>query len=698
MRMSTQTSPGIHHELLDEKDYYARTVVVPVGRPDTASEMLRLAGEMVHPSEGLVIALVISLGDAERANRVSSEISQLVEEFRQNDRGHQVELALETTTTVSRGILDVARERNADVIILGVQRSTQGKVRLGTVVENVIATAPCGVLIYRSAAAPDFERVVIPVDGETPSTVATRLGISIALQHDLPLLQLRVQHDYHYNPANEALIHAMEDQLPKRTPFSKRIIAGRKPELEIVPALEKTDLLVIGFSQKSDFERLVVDDLSNQLLNAAPCPVILISRIEWHRGVRGLVEHGMARLNPHLTLVEQNEMIWSAQKSAKGNLDYTVMIVLSAALATLGLLTNSAAVIIGAMLIAPLMSPLSSFSTGMATGILRLARRASLTMIQGVALALMISVVMGLVLPIDTPTDEILARGSPNLLDAAIALVSGWVAAYATARKDIPAALAGVAIAAALMPPLCTIGLGIALQDLNLAVGAALLFLANITFIIAAQYITFLWLGMHPREDRNGASVNRPRVWWLVLLIITACAMFAFARLGTQAIDEAHIRERLENEAFSGATVVDYHVSATSPLAVQMVVQSEHEITPEEVEAAHLLVNDLYDSDVDVKVIARYVVRPIPPIVAAVSQRLAAIFPDGDIVKVTVDEANGLHFRATLQAVNAPAREQMLRAQVALVELAGAGANLEILYQPVIALNAMEGAPIDGEA
>ena len=384
--MSQTTTPGIHHDLLDAADYYARTVVVPVGRPDTASEMLRLAGEMVHPTEGLVIVLVISLGDAERTNRVSDEISELVEAFRQNDRGHQVELALETTTTVSRGILDVARERNADVIILGVQRSTQGQVRLGTVVENVIKTAPCGVLIYRSAASPEFERVVIPVDGAAPATVATRLGISIALQHDLPLLQLSVQHDYHYNPVNEAAIHALEEQLPSRTPFSKRIIAGRKPELEIVPALDKTDLLVIGFSQKSDFERLVVGDLSNQLLNLAPCPVILISRIEWHRGVRGWVEHGMARLNPHLTLVEQNEMIWSAQKSAQGNLDYTVMIVLSAALATLGLLTNSAAVIIGAMLIAPLMSPLSSFSTGMATGILRLARRASLTMIQGVGL------------------------------------------------------------------------------------------------------------------------------------------------------------------------------------------------------------------------------------------------------------------------------------------------------------------------
>ena len=71
---------------------------------------------------------------------------------------------------------------------------------------------------------------------------------------------------------------------------------------------------MIGFSQKTDFERHVINDLSNQLLNTAPGPVIMISQIEWHRGIRGTIEHSIARLNPQLTLVEQNELIWSAPK------------------------------------------------------------------------------------------------------------------------------------------------------------------------------------------------------------------------------------------------------------------------------------------------------------------------------------------------------------------------------------------------
>ena len=363
-------------------------------------------------------------------------------------------------------------------------------------------------------------------------------------------------------------------------------------------------------------------------------------------------------------MVEQNELIWSAQKNASSNLDYIVMIVLSAALATLGLLTNSAAVIIGAMLVAPLMSPLSSFSTGMATGILHLTRRASVTLFAGVTLALFISIVMGVVLPIDTPTEEMLARGSPNLLDAAIALVSGWVAAYATARKGIPAALAGVAIAAALMPPICTIGLGIALQDIDLAFGANLLFLANIAFIIAAQYITFLWMGMHPMVDREGTSLNQSRAWWIVLFIITVILLIVFARLGSRAINEAQVREQLETEIFDGAVVSEYHVIASVPLAVTLVVQTDHELTPEQVEAAHQMIKELYQQEVDVTVVMLQIVPHTEGLAHKARSILQAVFPGGAIRNVVAD-ADSLGnpiIRAILTDARAPTQLQLNRA------------------------------------
>ncbi|MYE26963.1 MAG: TIGR00341 family protein [Chloroflexi bacterium] len=668
------------------EEYYAKTVVVPMGRPDTAAEMLRIAGEMVHPAEGLVIALVISLGDAEQTNRFSDQIQDVIEAFRNTDAGHKVDVVTEMAVSVSRGILDVARERNADVILLGVQRSTQGSVKLGTVVENVIATAPCGVLIYRSAESSYFDRVVVPIDGTLPSAIAMKLAVSFALQHDVPLRQMSIQYDYHYDPEHEEAIKRYEDHLPPKQDLKKKIIVSRHPAREIVSGMTEDDLLVMGFSQKTDLERHIINDLSNQLLNQAPGPVILISQHEWHRGIRGAIEHGIARLNPQLTLVEQNELIWSAEKSASTNLDYIVMIVLSAALATLGLLTNSVAVIIGAMLVAPLMSPISSFSTGMATGILHLTRRASVTLFTGVTLALLISIVMGVVLPIDTPTDEMLARGSPNLLDAAIALVSGWVAAYATARKGIPAALAGVAIAAALMPPISTIGLGIALRDIDLAFGANLLFLANIAFIIAAQYITFLWMGMHPTEDREGATLNRSRAWWIVLFLTTLIVLLVFARLGSQAIDEAHIREQLQAEAFHGANIVEYHVISSVPLSVQLIVQSDHQITPEEVEAAQTLINDLYRQEVHLTVVARKVVRPLTPVMAAIRADLRDIFPRAQLADVWIEEDDGIVLHAILQDYEAPSQVKLNEARRRVSRHVNDNARLEVIFQQKLAV------------
>ena len=676
-----------------QDDYYANTVVVPMGRPDTAAEMLRIAGDMVHPSQGLVIALVISLGDAERTNRISDQIQEVIVDFRNTDAGHKVEVVTEISTSVSRGILDVARERQADVILLGVQRSTQSRVKLGTVVENVIATAPCGVLIYRNAVSTGFDRVVIPIDGTLPSVIAMQLGVSFALQHDIPLQQMSIQHDYHYDPEHEKAIKHCEDRLPPSKDLKKNIVVSRQPAREIVSSMSSADLLVMGFAQKTDLERHIINDLSNQLLNLAPAPVILISQHEWQHGIRGAIEHRIARLNPQLTLVEQNELIWSAEKSASANLDYVVMIVLSAALATLGLLTNSVAVIIGAMLVAPLMSPLSSFSTGMATGILHLTRRASLTLITGVTLALLISILMGVVLPIDTPTDEMLARGSPNLLDAAIAMVSGWVAAYATARKGIPAALAGVAIAAALMPPISTIGLGLALRNFDLAFGANLLFLANIAFIIAAQYSTFLWMGMRPTEDREGATLKLSRAWWIVLFLTTAIVLLVFARLGSQAVDEAQVREQLQAAAFHGATVVEYHVISSLPLHVQLIVQSDHQIRPDEVEAAQKLINDLYQQEVHLTVVARQVVRPLEADEAAIHAILHDLLPSAQITDLYLEYADGFVARVALQDFEPPTREKLEEASRRISQEVNADANLEVVYQQKFAVGSRAAPP-----
>ena len=115
-------------------------------------------------------------------------------------------------------------------------------------VENVIATAPCGVLIYRSAPSSDFQRVVVPIDGTLPAVIAMKLGVSFALQHDIPLRQMSIQFDYHYDPEHEEAIKRYEDHLPRHNDPSKKIIVGRHPAREIVSGTDRRTICsLMGF-------------------------------------------------------------------------------------------------------------------------------------------------------------------------------------------------------------------------------------------------------------------------------------------------------------------------------------------------------------------------------------------------------------------------------------------------------------------
>ena len=149
--------------------------------------------------------------------------------------------------------------------------------------------------------------------------------------------------------------------------------------------------------------------------------------------------------------------------------DFLLLVLLSCSIATFGLITNSVAVIIGAMLIAPLMSPILALSLSSVAGEPRIYRRALLALIEGALLAVALSAILTwitVILPFGFLTElpsEVVSRTRPTIYDLGIALAGGAAAAYALAQPHLSAALPGVAISTALMPPLCTVGIGIAL-------------------------------------------------------------------------------------------------------------------------------------------------------------------------------------------------------------------------------------------
>jgi uncharacterized hydrophobic protein (TIGR00271 family) len=222
--------------------------------------------------------------------------------------------------------------------------------------------------------------------------------------------------------------------------------------------------------------------------------------------------------------------------SASPRFDFFLLVVLSCSIATLGLITNSPAVIIGAMLVAPLMSPLIGIGLASITGNAVLLRNAFSALLVGALLAVVLATFMTLVnnqLPffsIQELPQEVLARTRPTPIDLVIALAGGVAAAYAMTQPNLSAALPGVAIATALMPPLCTIGIGIALNRWDVAGGATLLFITNAITIAFASVLVFFLRGFSSNLRIKNHQIPRSLVLAALLtaLLLVPLSYFSF--------------------------------------------------------------------------------------------------------------------------------------------------------------------------
>ncbi|MEW6168556.1 MAG: DUF389 domain-containing protein [Pseudomonadota bacterium] len=221
------------------------------------------------------------------------------------------------------------------------------------------------------------------------------------------------------------------------------------------------------------------------------------------------------------------ELFLLLRESARVTPDYVILTLASTLLAALGLVLGSAAVIIGAMVLAPLMAPIVSLAMSLLRRDPRLLRAAAKTIAVGVALALAASALLALVTPLRRLTPEIEARLHPTLLDLGVAVVSGVAAAYAYARESVVKSLPGVAIAVALVPPLAVAGIGLGWGDARLFGGAALLFLTNLVGIASTAALTFLVLGYAPIQT----AARGLRMLAAALVALALPLYFSFDRI-----------------------------------------------------------------------------------------------------------------------------------------------------------------------
>jgi uncharacterized hydrophobic protein (TIGR00271 family) len=195
------------------------------------------------------------------------------------------------------------------------------------------------------------------------------------------------------------------------------------------------------------------------------------------------------------------------------NINYWLEIVFSAGIAALGLALNSPAVIIGAMLISPLMGPIMATGLALAAGDLYLAIKAITNLVVSIALAIALSAFIVWLLPFHSATAEVLSRINPDLLDLGVALFSGFAGSLAVCRAGADGAvttLPGVAIAVALMPPLCVMGYGLGSgANTRIMGGAGLLFLTNLVAIVSSAFVVFLLVGMNSPDVRAEMELAR---------------------------------------------------------------------------------------------------------------------------------------------------------------------------------------------
>lgn len=592
---------------------FAQTVMVPLANPKTAPHLLKLATSLEDPETGRVIALTVSLGDSERESKAIEELEPIVEGFR--EKGENIEHLTVNATSIARGILDTVREHRVDLLILGVLKPIRGQVEMGTIVENVLAAATCDVVIYRAAQDPSPKRVVMWANGSQPARIAAHVAIQIAQTYDVSCVGMYVQsigRDYFQGLAR---VEQTVDGIPggekvKRTVFNAQdLLAG------MMARLDENDMMVVGFARRTDMQKWLYGDFSQQLLNRAPGPVVLTSRAETQTSMANQYRLALNWLRPVLTQFEREEIVRQAQEQARPSLDFVVLTLVATLIASLGLLLNSAAVIIGAMLVAPLMQPIITYSVGMTTGRIRLMRRALATMFIGITLAFLIGILLGLIIPNRTLTPEMMGRTNPTLLDAGVAIVSGIAGAYATARKGIPAALAGVAIAAALVPPIGTAGLMVAFNQPELAFGAILLFTMNIVYISLAGWGVFFWLGMRPLklEIEEGDQGNYRRYYISAGVVATLIIpmMMIFLSLSDTASQERRIEAELEDFfAPADVTIDDYEdvtIDGEDGVRVLAIVRSNRTIFVRDIEAAQAELAEAIDQPVQLELITERV-------------------------------------------------------------------------------------------
>ncbi|CAK6694265.1 hypothetical protein ICNINCKA_01587 [Synechococcus sp. CBW1107] len=291
------------------------------------------------------------------------------------------------------------------------------------------------------------------------------------------------------------------------------------------------------------------------------------------------------------------------QQDARLDQVFVVLTLGSTLIATLGLLANSAAVVIGAMIIAPWITPLRATAFGILRGRLPQVIQGLVTLLVGAMITVSLSLLLGKLAGLPDFGNEVLSRTAPNLLDLGIALVAGGIAAYAKVRSEAVSSLAGTAIAVALVPPVCVMGLLLSADQWNLALGAGLLYLTNLMGILSGCLVVLAKSGPGLRHHMRRSRLSLISLALTAVLVIPLTSSFLdLVRQSRQQTLQRELQSTIQNllvretvtlgqEAQLDGMTIDW--SQNPPLIRVVVRASRPDVpSPKQVAAVQKLVNE----------------------------------------------------------------------------------------------------------
>lgn len=577
-------------------------ILLPIGEGEERYLILRIAAALARRLHAEIIPLqVILVPDPlaiEEGRRIAQERNML---FRWSTRViENVDVPVHPITrlarTISEGIIDTAVEEECDLILISWDVQPDGReARIGSTLSLVTRESPCDIAVvaYREAnqahadedqSAPTSKEngitslkalndegevhfpksILVPTSGGPNAPLATRLALLLAREQETTVTTVFIADENatedEIDEGNRRIQQTINNMREQAAELSKQIdnkidfdaisIEGRVIQSSnvvagISEAGAEHDLLLLGASEESLIDQMLFGTIPEQVARESCTPVVIVKR---YRGLSRLwLQRAWSALYdflPTLSQEEQIEVYRSIHKDARPVVDFFIMIGLSALIATFGLLQNSTAVIIGAMLVAPLFSPILAMSLAVIQGNARLLRLGIESTLKGVALAVGLSLLLAILSPYKTVTAEISIRAQPTIFDLLVALASGMAGAYAVARKNVAAALPGVAIAAALVPPLGVMGIGLAMGNLGVAGGGTLLFATNLVAIILAGGVTFLLLGFRPGRGARDIQLRRGLLTTIILFLLITIPLGVFF---IRSIQSSRLSQSIQN-------------------------------------------------------------------------------------------------------------------------------------------------------